>query len=111
MTCFKGQCGVQVHCHEQQLQLVQCIGVASRRHLLCDCMRGLDDLRCNPGESPSLRRDIADICIPLLLGQAKVCNLADCTPVFVPQQQVGTLQVKVHNPLGVQVLHSLQVTP
>ena len=79
-------------------------------YLLCDCMRSLDDLRCNPGQGAPLGGDIADICIPLLLGKAKVCNLADGTPVLVAQQQVGALQVKVHNALAVQILHSLQST-
>ena len=71
-------------------------------------MRGFDDLRRNPGQGATLGRHIADICIPFLFGQAKVCNLANCAPVLVAQQQVSTLEVKVHNALAVQILHALQ---
>lgn len=71
-------------------------------------MRGLDDLRRNPRQGAPLGGHIADICIPLLLGQAKVCNLADCTPVLVAQQEVGALEVKMDNAFAVKILHALQ---
>lgn len=63
-------------------------------------MRGLDDLRCNPRQGAALGGHIADIRIPLLLGEAKVCYLADGAPVLIAQQQVGTLEVKVYNTLA-----------
>ena len=80
---------------------------ASAAYLFGDCMRRLDDFRCNPRQGAALGGHIADICIPLLLRQAEISNLADCSPVLVAQQQVGTLQVEMDYALAVQILHAL----
>ena len=83
----------------------------SLAHLLIDSMRGLDDLWSNPGQGSALRCDSRDICVALLLGQAEIGNLTDEALVTVSQEKIGTLEVKVHNPLGMQVFHSLQKPP
>lgn len=78
-------------------------------HLLSDCMRCLDDLWGDPRQGAALAGDIADIGVPLLLGQPKVGHLADRSPIPVAQQQIGALQVKVHDALLMQILHSLSI--
>ena len=85
-------------------------GVArsSETHLLCDGMGRLDDLWRNPGQGAALAGDVADIGVALLLGQPEVGHLAHRAPIAVAQQQVGALQVKMHNALLVQVFHALQ---
>lgn len=75
--------------------------------LLGDSVRRLDDLRCDPGQRAALAGDVADVGVALLLGQAKVGHLADGASVAVAQQQVGALQVKVHDALLVQIFHAL----
>ena len=59
--------------------------------LFGDGVRRLDDLGCDPGQGATLRGDPADVGFPLLLGEAKVGNLADGAPIAVAQQQIGAL--------------------
>lgn len=83
-------------------------GAVLKCHLLSDCVGCLDDLRSYPRQGAPLGGHIADICIPLLFRQSKVCHFADGTPVLVAQQQIGALEIKVNNALLMKIFHTLQ---
>ena len=76
--------------------------------LFGDCMWALDYLWCDPWQGPPLRGDVADVRLPLLLGEAKVGDLADGPPIPPSQQQICALEVKMDNVLLVEVVHALR---
>lgn len=80
-------------------------------HFLRHRLRSLDDLWRNPGQRATLAGHPRHVSLPLLLGETEVRNLADGAALPVAQQQVGALQIEVHYPLRVQVLHSLNPRP
>mmetsp|Transcript_8397 Transcript_8397/g.21528 ORF Transcript_8397/g.21528 Transcript_8397/m.21528 type:complete len:220 (+) Transcript_8397:254-913(+) len=70
-------------------------------------VRRLQNLWRHPRQCAGVGLDAADICLPALLGQTKIRDLA-CRPTIPPaKQQVSTLQVKMDNAFRVKVLHAL----
>jgi hypothetical protein len=86
-------------------------GEGGKGHLFIDHLGVLDDLRRCPGESAPLWRNVGDIRVVLLLGQAEICHLADGTLVPIAQQQVGALQIEVDYLFLVEILHPLHPSP